>query len=45
MELAHLKLNSPVRYAVLRDNGSQLIVFTADQRIHRFKIATSSASG
>jgi hypothetical protein len=37
-ELQHLTLSSPLRFASLREKGAELVVLTADQRIHRFKI-------
>jgi WD40 repeat protein len=37
-ELLHLTLGSPLRFAELRDHGTQLLVLTADQRIRRYSI-------
>jgi Zn-dependent protease with chaperone function/WD40 repeat protein len=37
-ELLHLSLGSPLRFAELRDHGTQLLVLTADQRIRRYKV-------
>jgi WD40 repeat protein len=38
VELQHLKLGSPVRFAALKNKGTQLIVLTADQKVRRFNI-------
>jgi Zn-dependent protease with chaperone function/WD40 repeat protein len=37
-ELLHLALGSPLRFAELRDHGTQLIVLTADQRVRRYTV-------
>ena len=42
-ELQHTALASPIRFAELRDHGTNLIVVTADQRLHRFTFATPLA--
>lgn len=43
-ELVHLALGKPARYATLREHGSLLVVLTADQTIHRYRIPEGEAS-
>ena len=40
-ELLHLTLESPIRFAELREHATQLIVLMADQRVRRFTIPRS----
>jgi len=37
-ELLHLTLDSPIRFAELRNHGTQLLVLTADQRVATYTI-------
>ena len=37
-ELEHLKLGSAVRFAALQNDGAQLTVLTADQKVRRFDV-------
>ncbi|MBB5346094.1 hypothetical protein [Tunturibacter empetritectus] len=37
-ELLHLTLDSPLRFAELRNHGTQLLVLTADQRVSSYTI-------
>jgi WD40 repeat protein len=43
IELAHLKLESPVRFARVREQGTELDVLTADQTLRRFKVGGGTA--
>jgi hypothetical protein len=38
VELAHFTLGSPIRFARFRENGSRLILMTADQKIRTMEI-------
>ena len=38
VELAHFTLGSPIRFAVFRENGTRLILMTADQKIRTMEI-------
>lgn len=38
-EMQHHSLDSPVRFATLRENGGELLVVTANQKVRRFKSA------
>ena len=43
-ELNHFTLNSPVRFASLSENGADLMVLTADQRVHHLKTGQTTSS-
>jgi hypothetical protein len=43
-ELQHLTLGSPLRFASLREHGTQLLVLTADQHVRRFTINAATPS-
>jgi WD40 repeat protein len=43
-EIQHLHLGSPLRFANLREKGTQLLILTADQRVRRFAVSPGVAS-
>jgi WD40 repeat protein len=43
-ELSHFNLGSPIRFAEFRQNGAQLILLTADQRLRTMKIDPPSST-
>lgn len=43
-ELKHLRLESPLRFASLRNGGKSLVVLTADQRVRQFGVEDAAPS-